>query len=74
MNRPTYNGFFLPYLSNRGPYISCPKEMPIKKEERESITEDTGVFKSFAMVGKAGKYISIESGPMELNNPRIRMR
>ena len=48
--------------------------MPIKNEERDSITEDTGVFRSFAMVGKAGKYISIESGPMELNNPRIRMR
>jgi hypothetical protein len=47
--------------------------MPIKNEERDSITEDTGVLRSFAMVGKAGKYISIESGPMELNNPRIRI-
>jgi len=48
--------------------------MPIKKEDRDSITEDTGVLRSVAMAGNAGKYMSIESGPIALSNPRIRIR
>ena len=48
--------------------------MPIKNEERDSITEDTVVLRSFAMAGNAGKYMSIERGPIELNNPKMRIR
>ena len=47
--------------------------MPIKNEERESITDETGVCRSFAIPGKAGKYISMERGPIALNNPKIRI-
>jgi hypothetical protein len=32
------------------------------------------VFKPFAIVGKAGKYISMDSGPMADIKPNIRIR
>jgi len=48
--------------------------MPTKKEESESITLETDVFKFFAMLGNAGKYISMDKGPIELSNPSIRIK
>jgi len=71
---PTYIGFFLPYLSSKGPYNNWPADIPIKKLESESITCDTDVCKVFAISGNAGRYISIEKGPMAVSRPRIRMR
>jgi hypothetical protein len=32
------------------------------------------VFKPFAIVGKAGKYMSMESGPIADINPKIRIK
>jgi hypothetical protein len=48
--------------------------MPIKKEERDNITDATVVFKLLAMSGKAGKYMSIDNGPIAVRKPNMRMR
>ena len=48
--------------------------MPIKKDDKESITEDTVVFNPFAILGNAGRYISIDKGPIAARSPKIRMR
>lgn len=63
-----------PNLSNKGPYNNCPIEMPTKKEESDSITLETDVFKFLAMLGKAGKYISMDNGPMDVSNPKISIK
>ncbi len=47
--------------------------MPIKNEDKDNITEETELFKLVAIAGKAGKYISIDKGPMEVSSPNIRM-
>jgi hypothetical protein len=49
-------------------------EMPTKKEESESITLETDVFKFFAMLGNAGKYISMDKGPMDVSSPKISIK
>ena len=49
-------------------------QVEIKKEERDSITFATVVFNPFAISGKAGRYMSIERGPMADNKPKIRIR
>jgi hypothetical protein len=69
-----YKGFFLPNRSSNGPYNNCPAEIPIKKLDSDSVTRATVVCRFFAISGKAGKYISIEKGPMAVSIPRIRMR
>jgi hypothetical protein len=74
IDNPRYKGVLRPYLSNKGPYNNCPKDIPIKKEDKESITEATVVFKPFAILGKAGKYMSIDKGPMADNKPKIRIK
>jgi len=48
--------------------------MPIKKEESDNITDATVVFKLLAMSGNAGKYISMDKGPIAVRKPRMRMR
>jgi hypothetical protein len=48
--------------------------MPIKKLDSDSITCATVVCNPFAIAGKAGRYISMEKGPMAESNPRMRMR
>jgi hypothetical protein len=48
--------------------------MPIKKLDSDSITCATVVFRPLAMAGNAGKYISIEKGPMAVSRPSMRMR
>jgi hypothetical protein len=70
---PAYKGFFLPKRSSKGPYKSCPAEMPMKKLESESVILDTVVCKLVAMAGKAGRYISIDSGAMAVRSPIIRI-
>jgi hypothetical protein len=49
-------------------------EIPTKKEDKDNITLETEVFKFLAMLGKAGKYISIDSGPIAVNSPKIRIK
>jgi len=48
-------------------------EIPIKKEESDSITAATVVFKLLAMSGKAGKYMSMDNGPIAVRRPSMRM-
>ncbi len=71
---PKYKGVLRPNLSNNGPYNNCPMDIPTKKEESDNITLETDVFKFFAMLGKAGKYISIDNGPMDVSNPKISIK
>ncbi len=54
--------------------MSCPIEIPIKKEDKERVTVSIDVFKPFAIVGKAGKYISMDSGPMADIKPKISIK
>ena len=71
---PKYKGVLRPNLSNNGPYKSWPIDMPMKKEDKDNITLDTEVFKFLAMLGKAGKYISIDNGPIDVSSPNIRIK
>jgi hypothetical protein len=48
--------------------------MPIKKLDSDSVTWLTVVCRFFAISGNAGKYISIEKGPMAVSKPSISMR
>jgi hypothetical protein len=70
-DKPMYKGFLRPYLSNKGPYNIWPNEIPIKKLESDSEILATVVFKSAAIEGKPGKYISIENGPIADKRPKI---
>jgi len=74
IERPTYIGLFRPNLSSSGPYNNCPAEIPIKKLDRDNITFATLVCRLLAMSGKAGKYMSMEKGPMAVSKPNMRMR
>src|ERR1043165_9679591 len=69
---PTYKGVLRPNLSSNGPYINCPTEMPIKKLDRESEIVATVVFRSFAISGNPGRYMSMENGPIAESNPKIK--
>jgi hypothetical protein len=46
----------------------------MKKLDSDSVTCATVVCRFFAISGKAGKYISMEKGPMAVSKPRIRIR
>lgn len=48
--------------------------MPIKKEDKESMTDATVVFNPFAILGNAGKYMSIDKGPMADKSPKIKIK
>ena len=48
--------------------------MPIKKLDSESAIFEIIVFKSFAIAGKPGRYMSMEKGARAVNDPRIRIR
>jgi len=48
--------------------------MPIKQLDRESMTRAIEVLRVLAIFGKAGRYMSMEKGPMAVNMPSMRMR
>jgi hypothetical protein len=48
--------------------------MPIRKLDSDSITCATVVFRPFAIFGNAGRYISMDKGPMAVSSPSIRIR
>src|ERR1700689_1532654 len=73
-NNPAYKGFFLPKRSSNGPYNNCPNEMPIKKLDSDKETCAIVVCRSKAIAGKAGRYMSIEKGPMAESKPRTRIK
>jgi hypothetical protein len=72
--KPKYKGVLRPYLSNNGPYNNCPKEIPTKKEDKDNITFATVVCKLFAILGNAGRYMSIDNGPIEVSRTKIRIK
>jgi len=72
--RPINNGFFLPNLSNKGPYNNCPAEMPMKKLDKDRDTLAVLVRRSAAMAGNPGRYMSIEKGPRAVSEPSIKIR
>jgi hypothetical protein len=74
MIRPIYKGFLRPNLSSRGPYKSCPTEIPIKKPDSDKETFATVVCRSFAMAGNPGRYISMEKGPSAVSDPNNKIR
>jgi hypothetical protein len=45
----------------------------MKKLESESTTFETDVFSPLAISGKAGRYMSMENGPIAVSRPSIRM-
>ena len=45
--------------------------MPIKKLDKERDTLPTVVFRSAAIAGNPGRYISIENGPIAESIPKI---
>ena len=49
-------------------------EMPIKKLDRDKDTCATVVWRSLAISVKAGRYMSIEKGPIAVIEPRIRIK
>ena len=69
--KPAYKGGLRPKRSNNGPYNSCPPANPIKKLESESATFAVVVFNDRAMLGKPGKYMSIENGDNAVKAPNI---
>jgi hypothetical protein len=71
---PKYKGVFRPNLSSNGPYNNCPTEMPMKKDDNDNITLETVVCSPLAILGKAGRYMSIDKGPIAVKRPKIRMR
>jgi hypothetical protein len=71
---PMYKGFFLPKRSNNGPYNNWPAEIPIKNPVNDKDTWAMEVFRSLAIAGKPGRYISMEKGAKAVNVPKIRIR
>ncbi len=69
-----YKGFFLPKRSSNGPYNNCPAAIPMKKLDNDNVTCATVVCKPFAISGNAGKYISMEKGPIAERKPSMRIR
>ena len=49
--------------------MSCPTAKPIKNEERESSTCAEFTERSFPILGKEGKYMSIERGSKAVSDP-----
>jgi len=68
-----YKGIFLPKRSSKGPYNNCPAEIPIKNPVKDKETFAAEVFRSFAIAGKPGKYMSIENGAKAVRLPKIRI-
>ena len=54
--------------------FAVPADMPMKNEESDSITCATVVWRLLAISGNAGRYISIDSGPIAVSSLKIRMR
>jgi hypothetical protein len=49
-------------------------DIPIKKEDNDNVTVATDVFNPVAIDGNAGKYISIDKGPIADIKPNINIK
>ena len=45
--------------------------MPIKKLDSERVTAETELWRLLAIAGKAGRYMSIDSGPIAVSRPMM---
>ena len=73
MINPTYNGFFLPKRSSKGPDNNCPTQIPMKKLDKEKPNFSIVVWRSSAITLNPGRYMSMESGPIAVSMPNINM-
>src|SRR4051812_16841846 len=69
--RAICSGLFLPLLSLIGPTNNCPTAIPNKQAVRLSCAAEEVVLSSFVRLGKAGRYISMDNGPMAVIEPKI---
>ena len=65
------SGFFRPLMSLFGPIKICPIAKPISVAVKLNCTSDALVFSLLAISGRAGKYKSVQSGPMAAKQPNI---
>ena len=70
--RPSTSGRLRPKASESGPINSCPKARPPSIPVRVSCVADSETPRSAEMIGKAGRYMSIVSGPSAISAPRTR--
>src|SRR5690554_3680620 len=66
--KPKYNGGLRPKRSDAVPYSSWPINSPRKNDVSDSSTRFDSVEKLCAMSPKAGKYMSMDSGPNAVNS------
>ena len=60
-----------PYLSDKGPYISCARAKPNRNALRVSWVFASFVPYTVSIVGRAGKYMSTDKGAKAVNKLRI---
>ena len=70
---PTMRGSRRPTMSDSGPMTSWPSARPTNVPASVSCTADDGVFRSSAMAGSAGRYMSMVSGPRAMSAPSTRI-
>src|SRR5512132_3476216 len=63
-----------PRRSLSGPNSSCPSASPATQAVSVSWTADALVGSARAISGNAGRYMSIDSGPIALTDPRTTIR
>src|SRR5262249_54529288 len=71
---PVSRGGLRPQRSAAGPYTSCPAPKPSKNALSVSWTRLGLVAKLSARVGKAGRYMSMDSGPKAVSAPRTMVK
>ena len=63
-------GCLRPFTSLKGPINNCPNPNPNKQDVKLICTSEAVVSKSFTIVGKDGKYVSIVKGPNSPSDPK----
>src|SRR5665648_1111998 len=71
LTSPITRGIRRPCTSLCEPATNCPKARPSKQAVRLNWASDVLVCKSFAKIGKEGKYISIDKGPKADSAPNV---
>lgn len=65
------SGFLRPEASEIGPANKLPNAKPTIKSEIVNCAFDAVVSKSFLILGKPGKNISIDKGPIAVSAPKM---
>src|SRR3569833_1880624 len=61
-----------PHMSLTGPAMICPAARPTRHAVSVSCTSEAPAPRSWVSFGRAGRYMSIDSGPIALSAPRMR--